>query len=324
MVDRPELLSHARARFGSSCELETVEKFVGGVRKQTFRVQLRNPSVRFLFAVWDREKSYFPERETAGFEGSHSDVNAPHAFHAHTEYLLGVGINVPQILHFDRLESGHYFAFVELIEGSDYGTFGLAASSGEKQLVLNNLSGQVRRLHSEVRSYPGGVFEDYSADRLSPQDESCDVALVEIEAAAESEPWVAQHQEAIAEKLAGLRAAIEPRHEFRLLHGELDPGHILVRGDDLRVYLVDIEGLGFSDLEGEHAFLKWRFSEEDYRYLARDDLDQDRLDYYKFRMHISHVYAGSRLLLHEHPAKEFSQQILSGNLAELRRLMERG
>ena len=81
------------------------------------------------------------------------------------------------------------------------------------------------------------------------------------------------------------------------------------------------EGIGFGDLESEHAFLRWRFSEADYRYLARDDLDQDRLAYYKLRMHVSLVYAGSRLLLRGYSAKELAQQILSGNLAELRRLL---
>ena len=49
--------------------------------------------------------------------------------------------------------------------------------------------------------------------------------------------------------------------------------------------------------------------------------NQDRLAYYKLRMHVSRVYAGSRLLMRGYPAKELAQQILSGNLAELRRLL---
>lgn len=140
----------------------------------------------------------------------------------------------------------------------------------------------------------------------------------------ETEPFIARNRQRIEDVLTELRAVIKPRGGYRLLHGELDPGHILVSDADRTVYLVDIEGLGFGDVEGEHTFLKWRFSSEDYQYLARDDLDQARMDYYKLLMHISHVYAGSRLLMRGHPARELAQQILSGNMSELKRMIGLG
>jgi len=322
MVDEHEVLSHARACFGSRCELESLERFVGGVRKQTFYVQLGRPSIRCLFIVWRSDASYFVEREVAGFERSQSDAVAPHAFRRHTEYLTELGLNVARILHFGQLESGHHFAFVERIDGPDYGMFRAVATPADREVVLESLAGQVRQLHAVERAYPGGVLDDRADVRASPLDESFDVALVELRAAAETEPWVAEHHDRILRALGELRAAVRPRETFNLLHGELDPSHILVRSEDHVVYLVDIEGIGFGDLESEHAFLIWRFSEEDYRRLARDDLDQGRLAYYKLRMHVSLIYAGSRLLMREHPAKELAHQILSRNLTELQMVLE--
>ena len=301
MLDQAEVLSQAQSCFGRSCELERIERFVDGVHKQTFDVRLRNPSNKCLLIVWNNDRNYFLEREAAGFEEPHSDAIAPHAFRAHTQYLSDLGVNVPQILHFDQFRSGHYFAFVELIVGSDYDSLRAQASWKSRSRVPSNLSGQVKRLHGVARDYPGRVSDGHVTDGPSLLEESLEVARIELGATADSEPFVAEHHDRILDTLEELRAAIQPRETFRLLHGELDPSHILVSDEDQRVYLVDIEGVSFGDLESEHVFLKWRFSEEDYQYLARGDFDQDRLTYYKLLMHVSLVYAGSRLLIREYP-----------------------
>lgn len=322
MIDRTEVLSLARASFGASCELDSLEGFVGGVRKQTFYVQLKYPTVRCLLIVWDSQSGYFLEREVAGFEESQSDSVAPHAFLKHTEYLNDLGVNVPPILHFGQAESGPHFAFVERIDGSDYGRFSARASPAERESVMKELARQVQIIHGVERAHPGGVFSTASPHMRMPMDQRLDAALVELDATSETEPFIAKHRQRIQDALTELRAAIKPREGYRLLHGELDPSHILVRDKDHRVYLVDIEGVAFGDVEGEHTFLRWRFSPDDYCHLMRDDLDPARMDYYKLLMHVSHVYAGSRLLMREHPAKELAQQILSGNMSELRRLLD--
>ena len=322
IVNRNEILSHARDCFGSACGLASLERFVGGVRKQTFIVQTQRPSTRCLLVVWSSDISYFAEREDAGFEESQSDAVAPLAFRAHTEYLTNLGVNVPTIFHFGQLESNHHFAFVELIEGSDYDRFRSGATPSARTAVVSEFARQIQRLHAVQRTYPGGVLESASLDRPSPVDESWDVALVELRAAAESEPFMTEHHDRIREMLGSLRGAIKPRTTYNLVHGELDPSHVLVRESDDAVFLVDIEGIAFADLESEHAFLKWRFTEDDYRSLARDDLDEERTAYYKLRMHVSLVYAGSRLMMRNHPARELAQRILTGNLAEVRRIID--
>ncbi|MFF3562903.1 hypothetical protein ACFYXS_22950 [Streptomyces sp. NPDC002574] len=45
------------------------------------------------------------------------------------------------------------------------------------------------------------------------------------------------------------------RAEYRLIHGELGPDHVLVDADD-RVVLIDMEGLMHFDVEWEHVFLR--------------------------------------------------------------------
>ncbi len=256
------------------------------------------------------------EREEAGFEESQSDAIAPHAFRAHTEYLANLDVNVPRMLHFGQLESGHHFAFVEHIEGSDYNRLRVDASPDARASVLREFARQVHVVHAVERGYPGGVL--VSKPPLPPLDESFDVSLVELRAAAQTEPFITETHDLIREALGALRAAVTPRETYRLLHGELHPSHILVRESDDAVYLLDIEGIGFGDLESEHTFLKWCFSEKDYEYLACSDLDERRLAYYKLQMHIS----GSRLLRRNYPDGKLAERILSGSLSELRRILE--
>ena len=68
-----------------------------------------------------------------------------------------------------------------------------------------------------------------------------------------------------------LAAAIRPRSDYRLIHGELGPDHVLVDGRG-RPVIIDIEGLMYFDVEWEHVFVRLRF-QEDYRFLHRDGVD---------------------------------------------------
>ncbi len=319
-VSPQEVLSQARTCFGSRCEVDRLDRFVRGAHKQTFDVHIRRPVIRCLLIVWAREVSYFSERETAKFEEAHSDTVAPHAFRAHTDYLLGLDINVPRIHHFGQLDSGHHFAFIEYVEGRDYNRFRVGKSAGARAGVLREFARQVLVLHEVERGFPGGV-QISGPPRCTPLDESFDASLVELRAAALTETFITENHDRIRDALGALRATVKPRETYRLLHGELDPSHVLVRESDRAVYLVDIEGLGFGDLECEHTFLKWRFPAEDYDCLARKDLDERRLAYYKLQMHISLVYAGSRLLMRHYPDRELARKILTGNTSELRRML---
>lgn len=314
-VSASEVAEHARQAFGASCGVESLTDFVAGVRKQTFVARLRDPSLRVLLIVWQNLGQYFPEREAAGFEESQSDVVAPELFRAHTEQLLALGILVPRLMYFARLASGHAMAFVEWIDGVDFEGLVLEVSRAQRFVVLERLRAAIDCLHDVERDFPGPLSAERRQSFVNPEDESMAVAEVEVTSVAATHPEVAAIAPRILDRLKRLRARINPCSSFRLLHGELDPSHILIRRSDHAVFLVDIEGVQFGDVEAEHAFLRWRFSPEDYALLDRGDLDPARLAFYTFRMHVSLVHAGSRLLMGKHPARELATDIFAGNLA---------
>ncbi|HEY7431303.1 MAG TPA: hypothetical protein VH641_11285 [Streptosporangiaceae bacterium] len=92
----------------------------------------------------------------------------------------------------------------------------------------------------------------------------------------------------------GLAAAVRPRAEYSLVHGELGPDHVLVdeRGGPV---LIDVEGLMFFDAEWEHAFLRLRFGEH-YPALRPDGLDDQRLRFYALALDLSLIAGPLRLL----------------------------
>lgn len=317
VVSAKEVTEHARQVFGASCGCESLTAFVAGVRKQTFVAQLRDPSLRVLVIVWQNLGHYFREREAAGFEESQSDVVAPERFRAHTEQLLGLGIPVPPLLYSARLDSGHAMAFVQWIDGLDFERFVGEASPGERVVVMERLRAAINHLHVVERDFPGSLSAGRLESFVSPEDESMAVAEVEVTSVAATHREMGAIAPRILDHLRVLHAQVKPRSRFRLLHGELDPSHILIRRSDHAIFLVDLEGVQFGDVEAEHAFLRWRFAPEDYALLDRADLDPARLAFYTFRMHVSLVYAASRLLMGGHPARNLASEMFAANLAEV-------
>ncbi|OXM60840.1 phosphotransferase, partial [Amycolatopsis vastitatis] len=107
-------------------------------------------------------------------------------------------------------------------------------------------------------------------------------------------------------------AAVLPRTEYGFIHGELGPDHVLVDDRDEPV-LIDIEGAMFFDVEWEHAFLELRFG-TGYSCFRRDDLDSDRLRFYRLAMHLSLVAGPLRLLDGDFPDRPAMLEIVEHNV----------
>jgi hypothetical protein len=82
-----------------------------------------------------------------------------------------------------------------------------------------------------------------------------DRALADLAEGAARDGRLEAVRDDLQERLRGLAAAIHPRSDHRLIHGELGPDHVLVdaRG---RPVMIDIEGLMYFDVEWEHVFLR--------------------------------------------------------------------
>lgn len=139
------------------------------------------------------------------------------------------------------------------------------------------------------------------------QDRSCEQIVVDravhqlAEAAARDER-LAVARERLEQRLRGLAALVRPRAEYRLIHGELGPDHVLIdeRGEPV---IIDIEGAMFFDVEWEHVFLRLRFGPH-YRWLRAHDLDEHRLRLYQLAMSLSLIAGPLRLLDGDFPERE--------------------
>ncbi|MFI8455260.1 hypothetical protein [Kitasatospora sp. NPDC085464] len=111
-----------------------------------------------------------------------------------------------------------------------------------------------------------------------------------------------------------LAAAVRPRAEYAVVHGELGPDHVLV-GADGRPVVIDVEGTMYFDAEWEHVFLRIRFHDA-YRPVAVDGLDEDRLAFYALAHRLSLTAGPLRLLDGDFPDRPAMAGIAEHNLRQ--------
>jgi Phosphotransferase enzyme family len=139
-----------------------------------------------------------------------------------------------------------------------------------------------------------------------------DRARADLGEAAARDERIGQVRDQLDALLLDLARQVRPRAEYRLIHGELGPDHVLVDGQGEPV-LVDIEGLMFFDAEWEHVFLRIRFGHR-YPRLARAGLDERRLALYDLAVRLSLVAGPLRLLDGPYPDRAEMLEIAEYNL----------
>lgn len=275
-VSGHQLLGVVRAAFGKRW-LESVRKLSGGTRKGVYRLTLDNGRTAIAY-VWHPDDNQWPET---------ADPNGLDQFGSAHETLTSLGVRVPEIVMLDR---SHTFvegdvAVVEDVPGGSLAT----VEPGRAEPVLRKLAQTVRTMHAHVADNHGrraGAVADLVRAR----------ALDHLaEAAARVEP-IAAVRDRLADLLRTRHAAIRPRTEYRLIHGELGPEHVLLTPEDDPV-LIDIEGTTHFDVEWEHAYLEIRFG-ADYHHFANPitPLDENRMRLYRLAMSLSLVAGPLRLL----------------------------
>ncbi|MFG2911856.1 phosphotransferase [Kitasatospora sp. NPDC048298] len=148
-----------------------------------------------------------------------------------------------------------------------------------------------------------------------------DRALRDLAEAAARDPRIAEARDRFAERLRALAAAVRPRAEYSVVHGELGPDHVLVDAEG-RPVLIDVEGTMYFDAEWEHVFLRIRLPEADYLPLAADGLDEDRLALYAPAQRLSLTAGPLRLLDGDFPAREAMAGIAEHNLRQALHLLD--
>ena len=269
----------------------TITRLEGGSTKGVYRVT-RAGGETVLVYRWHPDENFWPAR-TAIDAGPFGGMPSQKDFLSRHEMLRALGVRVPDVL---GLQGD--LALIEDVRG---GKLEDHLDGDAAEGLLARLRTTLLTMHSH-RGVPDGRPEDHALER----------GRRSLAEAARRVPELAARRAAYEDVLTSRHAAVEPRDEAGLIHGELGPDHVMV-DDDGRPVLIDIEGTMFFDVEWEHAFLELRFGDL-HEHLRTLEPDPARMRLYRLVMCLSLV-AGPLLLVDgDFPRPEGMRQIAAWNL----------
>ncbi|MFB4196055.1 phosphotransferase family protein [Streptomyces carpaticus] len=317
-MTREQWVDAARAALGAGRRLEGVERVAGGSKKGVYRLVMDDATTAIAY-LWDDSENYWPAAE------GDDDLTDPFSaglgldlFQAAHARLDGLGVRVPAIRLLDQ--DGTYcrgdLAIVEDIPGESLEAL-LARDPGAAARVMPRLAESLTAMRSH-RAPAYGKVAVVDGGRTS-RGTSCegvvlDRALRDLAEAASRDPRIMDVRDRLEERLLGLAAAVRPRTEYAVVHGELGPDHVLLDADGNPV-AIDIEGLMYFDVEWEHVFLRIRLHDA-YRPLEVDGLDEDRIALYMLAQRLSLTAGPLRLLDGDFPDRASMVAIAEYNLKQ--------
>jgi Phosphotransferase enzyme family len=237
-----------------------VARLRGGSEKGVYRLTFDDDSTAIAY-IWDDAENYWPATHAAEAE-DHADpfsqASGIDVFQAASGRLNALGIRTPRIHLADRSRSRYPadIAVVEDVPGENLETLLRNDPRGAGK-TLARLAGalKVMRQHTGPRLGKVALIDSGGISR----GRSCEQvvlgrALDDLAEAASRDTRIARARDRLEGELRRLAAAVSPRSQHVLIHGELGPDHVLA--DRLgQPVLIDIEGLMYFDAEWEHAFL---------------------------------------------------------------------
>ncbi len=313
---RDELAAAARTAFGPGCRVVRTERLRDASKKGVYRLVLGDGASAIGY-VWDETENFWPTRAEPGPDRTDpfSDASGADLFEASHGLLDALGIRVPAVYLLDRSRTACQ-ADIALVEDVRGGTLETLMSSGlpGARAALAQLAASLDAMHRHRSPRFGKIAAASSltaGDSRSSEQVVLDRALGDLADAARRVERVAAARGRLEDVVRELAAAVRPRAQYGLIHGELGPDHVLI-DDRNQPVLIDIEGLMFFDIEWEHAFLQLRFKDY-YRWLRVSDLDERRLRFYRLALHLSLIAGPLRLLDGDFPDREPMQQIADFN-----------
>ncbi|MFE4975287.1 phosphotransferase family protein [Kitasatospora sp. NPDC056651] len=321
---RERLAGAARAALGGGRRLAAAERLAGGSKKGVYRLVMDDGTSAIAYR-WAAAENYWPAAEG---DDDLADPFSPGLgaglFEAAHARLAALGVPVPAIRYIGRevegeVEGGHGapadLVVVEDVPGENLEGL-LARDPRAAAPVLARLGEALAAMrghrapgYGKVAVVDGGG----ASHGTSCEGVVLDRALRDLAEAAARDARIADARERLARRLLDLAAAVRPRAEHALVHGELGPDHVLVDAAG-RPVLIDLEGAMYFDVEWEHVFLRIRLRGADYRPLAVDGLDEDRLALYTLAQRLSLTAGPLRLLDGDFPARAAMAGIAEYNL----------
>lgn len=317
-VGREELAGVARAALGGGRRLEAVRRIAGGTRKGVYRLTMDDTTTAIAY-LWDDSENYWPARE--GDDDLHDPFSPGFGidlFEGAYERLRSLGLRVPEVHLIDRSHT-HYPADVMVLE--DFPGESLMDRLARDPAAAEPTMARLAEGLEAMRAYRApaygkvAVIDGGGSSRWpSCEEAALDFGLRCLAEATVRDRRIADARDRLEGRLRDLAAAVRPRAEYAVVHGELGLDHVLIDRRD-RPVLIDIEDLLYFDVEWEHVFLRIRLG-RDYERLAIGGLDEDRLELYMLTQRLSLTAGPLRLLEGDFPDRPFMQEIAEHNLNE--------
>lgn len=286
-----EIERKVKKYFGEERELKDIERLLGGAQKHVYLVTLDN-GFKFVVYVWDKSTNYFSDSER--IDSNEFLSSSPLMFKLNNELMKKHGVNTPKLYYIDSSFEQPTYAFVEYIDGVDL-DYIIENQPERLNDSLHSLKESIDKLH-EIKAKEVGQVNNLLGENFNQIKYCYDGAVQSIKYLIKVDSENSNIYVPLNEILEKLIKKIDERSEFKLIHSELGPNHVMVDKDN-NAYIIDIEGARFFDLEYEESFLKIRFN-NNYKYLKSDNLDETRMDFY----HICHCVgnlAGAYELLYK-------------------------
>ena len=317
-VTRDELAAAVRAALGSRRRLAALERLTGGSRKGVYRLTMDDATTAIAY-LWEDSENYWPAAEGGG---DLADPFTPGVgldlFEAAHGRLAALGLRVPTVYLVDR-DRTHYLGDLAIVE--DFPGENLMDWLGRDPRAAEPTMGRLAEALAAMRRHRARSFGKVAlidgggtSRATSCEGAVLDSALRNLAEAASRDQRIARARDRLEERLRELAAAVRPRAEYAVVHGELGLDHVLVDGDGNPV-LIDIEDLLYFDVEWEHVFMRIRLG-GDYERLAVSGLDENRLVLYMLAQRLSLTAGPLRLLDGDFPNRTFMQGIAEHNLTQ--------
>ena len=316
-VTRDQLAEAVRAALGSRHHLDGVARLAGGTQKGVYRLTMDDGTTAIAY-LWEESENFWPQRPEDGDPADQfSSGSGADLFAAAHHRLASLGLRVPEIYLLDR-DRVHYPAEIAILE--DFPGENLLDFWERDPAAAEPALARLREGLAAMRNHRGtspGRVGHVDAGGLSHwpscEEGALDFALRCLAEAARRDRRIADARERIEDRLRELAAAVRPRAEYSVVHGELGLDHVLVAPDGDPV-IIDIENLMYFDVEWEHAHMRIRLDDDWARTVGVGGLDQGRLALYTLTQHLSLTAGPLRLLDSDFPDRAFMRGIAEYNL----------
>jgi hypothetical protein len=316
-VTRDHLAGATRLALGDRRRLNGVSRLAGGSRKGVYRLTTDDGTTAIAY-LWEESENFWPQAPGDGDPADQFSAGVgADLFEAAHNRLASLGLRVPEIYLLDR-DRTHYPADIAILEdfpGEDLLDF-YKRDPAAAEPTLARLREGLAAMRNYRGSSPGRVGHiDAGGVSHWPtcEEGALDFALRCLAEAAGRDRRIAGNRELFEDRLHELAAAVQPRAEYAVVHGELGLDHILVDPDGNPV-IIDIEDLMYFDVEWEHVHMQIRLHDDWAGTVGVDGLDENRLALYMLAQRLSLTAGPLRLLDGDYPNRAFMQEIAEYNL----------